>query len=279
VTPILVPWITVRWGWPTAFVVVGALGLLWLAAWFLMYRLPERHPMVNAEELSLIRSDPPVPTVRLPWLTLFTYRQVWAMALATFLTSPIWWFWLFWIPGYLNQKYGLNILQLGPPLVCIYLMTDVGSIGGGWLSSRLIKRGWTVNAARKTAMVICALCVVPVIFTPMVNLWTAVFLVGLAASAHQGFSANLFTFVSDTMPKTAVSSIVGIGGFAGSVGGMFIAKFAGYVLDRTGGDYKILFGIASSSYLVAILVMHLLVPKIKPYEGGPAGAFPVITKS
>ena len=208
---------------------------LWLAVWWLLYQDPERHPRISPAELAYIRSDPPDPVVKIPWLSLLRYRQTWAFVVGMFLCAPIWWFYLYWIPDFLNKKHGLNLLHLGPPLVVIYLMADVGSIGGGWLSSWLLKRGWSVNAARKTAMLVCALCVVPVFTASSVsNLWVATFLVGLAASAHQGFAANLYTLVSDTAPRKVVSSIVGIGGMAGAIAGMFIAKLIGYILQWTG---------------------------------------------
>ncbi len=267
-TPLLVPWITLQWGWPAAFVVTGSLGFLWLALWLGMYRAPDRHPRLSAAELAYIRSDPPDPEVKLPWLELLRHRQTWAFVVGMFMTAPVWWFYLYWIPDFLHRRHGLDLIQLGPPLVVIYLMTDVGSIGGGWLSSHLIKRGWSVNAGRKTALLVCAVCVVPICTASMVsNLWLAVFLVGLAASAHQGFSANLFTLVSDTVPRQAVSSVVGIGGMAGSIGGMFIAKLAGYVLQWT-GNYLVLFLIAASAYLIALLIIHALLPKLERMELG-----------
>lgn len=268
VAPLLVPWLTVTFGWPMAFLVTGALGFAWLASWWRLYHDPEKHPRISPAELAYIRSDPPDPGVKIPWLSLLRYRQTWAFVVGMFLSAPIWWFYLYWIPDFLNKKHGLNLLQLGPPLVAIYLMTDVGSIGGGWLSSWLLKRGWSVNAARKTAMLVCALCVVPVFAASSVsNLWVATFLVGLAASAHQGFSANLYTLVSDTAPRQVVSSIVGIGGMAGAIGGMFIAKLAGYVLQWT-GEYRLLFMIAAFAYLVNLLLIHLLNPRLEPMDIG-----------
>jgi ACS family hexuronate transporter-like MFS transporter len=264
--PLLVPWLTVRFGWPTAFIATGAFGFAWLVFWQVYYRSPERHPRLSAAELDYIRSDPPDPPVKIPWLTLLRYRQTWVFVVGMFLSSPIWWFYLYWIPDFLNKRHGLDLTQLGPPLVTIYLMTDVGSVAGGWFSSSLIKRGWTINAARKTAMLVCALCVVPVFAASSVsNLWTATLLIGLAASAHQGFSANLFTLVSDTAPRKVVSSIVGIGGMAGAIGGMFIAKLAGYVLEWT-GEYRILFIIAASVYLVNLLIIHVINPRLKSME-------------
>ncbi len=264
VTPVVVPWITLTWGWPQAFFVTGALGFLWVFAWFLVYRQPAEHPRLSRSELEYIRSDPPDPEVKIPWLELLRHKQTWAFIVGTFMTSPIWWFYLYWMPGFLNERHGVNLVDIGPPLVVIYLMTDVGSIGGGWLSSFLIKRGWSINAARKTALLVCALCVVPIFSASVVsNMWVAVVLVGLAASAHQGFSANLYTLVSDTVPRKAVSSVVGIGGMAGAIGGMFIAKLAGFILQRT-GEYLILFSIAAFAYLVALLIIHLLLPRLEP---------------
>jgi MFS transporter, ACS family, aldohexuronate transporter len=266
ITPLMVPWITVRFGWPMAFIVTGALGFLWMIGWWVFYETPERHPSLSQAELAYVRSDPPDPVLKISWLELLRYRQTWAFVIGTFLSSPIWWFYLYWIPDFLHKRHGLNLLELGPPLVTIYLMTDIGSIGGGWLSSWLLKHGWTINAARKVAMLVCAICVVPVFAASMVqNLWVATFLIGLAASAHQGFSANLFTLVSDTAPRQVVSSIVGIGGMAGAVGGMFIAKLAGYILEWT-GSYLPLFIIAACAYLINLLIIHLLNPRLEPMQ-------------
>jgi ACS family hexuronate transporter-like MFS transporter len=268
VAPLLVPWLTLKFGWPMAFLVTGGLGIIWLVVWWPLYQDPDKHPRVSPAELAYIRSDPPDPVVKIPWLSLLRYRQTWAFVVGMFLSGPVWWFYLFWIPDFLNKQYGLNLLELGPPLVTIYLMTDVGSIGGGWLSSWLLRRGWSVNAARKTAMLVCALCVVPVFAASSVaNLWVATVLVGLAASAHQGFSANLYTLVSDTAPRKVVSSIVGLGGMAAAVGGMLIAKLAGYVLQWT-GEYRLLFLIAACAYLVNLLIIHLLNPRLEPMDFG-----------
>lgn len=261
VTPIVVPWLTITFGWQAAFYATGLVGFIWLFFWLAMYRRPEAQPRLSAEELAYIRSDPDFPTEKLPWLSLLRYRATWAFVIGTFLTSPVWWFYLFWVPDFLYKTHGLNLTNLGPPLVVIYLMTDVGSVGGGWLSSALIKHGMGVLTARKLALLVCALCVVPVFYAPRVeSLWLATCLIGLAASAHQGFSANLFTLVSDTMPRNAVSSVVGLGGMAGSIGGMFVAQAAGYVLQAT-GSYVPLFSCAAGSYLLAILIMHLILPR------------------
>jgi ACS family hexuronate transporter-like MFS transporter len=267
-TPLIVPWITLTWGWYWAFVVTGALGFAWLAFWWPLYRRPEEHPRVNAAELQLIQSDPPDPPVKVPWTTLLRCRQTWAFALGKFMTDPVWWLYLFWIPDFLNRNHGINLAAMGPPLVAIYLIADVGSIAGGWLSSRLIKSGWSVNAGRKTAMLVCAVSVLPMVFAAGArDLWMAVALVGLAAAAHQGWSANLFTLVSDTHPRHAVGSVVGLGGFAGAVGGMLIAKLTGYILEAT-GSYVPVFLMAAFAYLAALLVIHLLVPKLDPARVG-----------
>lgn len=264
VTPLVVPWITMRFGWKAAFLLTGAIGFVWLAAWWLIYRSPDRHPRVTPAELAYIRSDLPDPPVRISWLELLRHRQTWAFVTGMLLTAPVWWFYLFWVPDFLHKRHGLNLLELGPPLVAIYLIADVGSIGGGWLSSRLIARGWSVNAARKSAMLVCAICVVPVFATPVTtNLWVATALIGLAAAAHQGWAANLYTLVSDTAPRRAVSSIVGLGGMAGGFGGMCVAQLTGHVLELT-GSYVPLFVLASASYLVALLGMHLLNPRLEP---------------
>ena len=264
ITPLVVPWITLTYGWYWAFVVTGAIGFAWLLAWLPLYREPEQHPRLSAAELAHIRSDPPDSPVRVPWLRLVRCRQAWAFMLGKFLTDPVWWLYLFWIPDFLNRNHGLDLRLVGPPLVVIYLVADVGSIGGGWLSSALIKRGWTVNAGRKTAMLVCALAVVPMLFASGArDLWVAVGLISLAAAAHQGWSANLFTLTSDTFPRHAVGSVVGLGGMAGAVGGMMIAWLTGQILEAT-GSYVPVFLIAASAYLTALLIIHLLMPRLEP---------------
>jgi MFS transporter, ACS family, hexuronate transporter len=267
VTPLSVPWIAGQWGWRWAFIITGATGFIWLVAWLGLYRKPHEHPRVKRAELDYINSDPPERETKIPWLKLIPHRQTWAFAVAKFLTDPIWWFYLFWIPGFLHDQYKLpvdSITSFGLPLVVIYVAADVGSVGGGWLSSMLIKRGWPIGRARKTAMLACALCVVPIVFVSQTsNMWVAVALISLAASAHQGWSANVFTMTSDMFPRRAVGSVVGIGGMAGAVGGMLIAKTVGYVLEWT-GSYLPIFIIAGSAYLTALLLIHLLVPRFEP---------------
>lgn len=266
ITPLLVPWIAAHWGWPAAFYVTGGLGFVWLIPWVMIYRSPADHPRVSAGEKAYIASDPIEPRTKVSWIGLLRHRQTWAFIAGISMTSPVWWFYLFWVPGFLHEQHGLSITEFGPPLIVIYLIADVGSIGGGWLSSRLLARGWSVNAARKTAMLVCALCVLPVFAASSVkSFWTATMLIGLAAAAHQGFAANLFTLVSDAAPRRVVSSIVGIGGMASAVVGMFSAKMVGYVLETT-SSYVLLFAGASVAYLVALLVIHLINPRLDPMQ-------------
>jgi ACS family hexuronate transporter-like MFS transporter len=263
-TPLLVPWITLRYGWRWAFLLTGAIGFLWFVAWILVYRKPEEHPRCTPEELAYIQSDRAGPVEQLPWSRLIAYRQTWAFALSKFLTDPIWWFYLFWVPGFLQREHGLNLMQVGLPLVAIYLISDAGSVAGGWLSSRMLKAGWSANFARKTAMLVCAVCVVPIVGAYRTHgLWSTVLLIGLAAAAHQGFSANLYTTASDMFPSNAVASVVGIGGMAGGIGGMLIAKVVGYVLQAT-GSYFVPFVIAGAAYLLALALMQAIVPRLEP---------------
>ena len=265
-TPLLVPIIVLYWGWYEAFIITGAIGFIWLLFWLLLYKRPEEHPRLSRAELEYIQSDPPEPTSRIPWSRLFPHRQTWAFAIGKFLTDPIWWVYLFWLPDFLNKQHGLDLKNFGLPLAVIYIIADVGSVGGGWISGALIKRGWSINAGRKTAMLICALAVVPIVFASITSsLWVAVILIGIAAAAHQGWSANIFTTASDMFPKQAVGSVVGIGGMAGAIGGMFIAKLVAYILDTT-GSYVPIFAIAASAYLIALLIIHLLAPRLEPAQ-------------
>jgi len=233
-----------------------------VVAWLLIYRKPEDHPLLSATELTYIRSDPVAPQEQVPWLKLLSYRGTWANVAGTCFSAPVWWFYLNWVPGFLSKQYGLNLMSAMLPLVIIYCMADVGSIGGGWLSSHLIKRGVATLRARKITFLVCGLCVVPVFMASQVsNMWVAVFLIGVAAAAHQGYSANVYTIVSDTMPRNTIGSVVGIGGFCAYIVGMFVSMGVGRLLDATGGNYQVLFGIASSLYLIGLVVMHLILPK------------------
>jgi len=258
VAPLVVPWITLRLGWRWAFLFTGFLSAAWLIAWLTIYR----------PGLALVPDDETESTSKVSWAHLLAYRQTWAFLLGKFITDPVLWFMIFWLPKFLNSEYGLTLTNLGPPLVVIYVMADFGSISGGWISSVFLRRGWSANRARKSAMLICACLVVPIIFAAKArNLWVAVSLIGLAAAAHQGWSVNLFTLVSDTFPRRAVASVVGIGGFGGAVAGMLVATFTGFLLQFT-GSYVPLFLMASSAYLLALLVIHLLVPKLEPADVG-----------
>ena len=262
VAPLIVPWITITWGWQEAFIFTGSLGFIWIILWLWLYEIPERHKKVTKEEIAYIQSDPEeYQSEKIPWLKLFKYKQTWAFVTGKFLTDPIWWFYIYWLPKFLNERFGLNLTQLGLPLIIIYTMTSFGSVGGGWLSGAFIKRGWSINKGRKVVMLICACLIVPIVFASVVSEWWAVLLIGLAAAAHQGWSANLFTSVSDMFPKKAVASVTGLGGMAGSIGGMLIATAAGFILQFT-GSYLSLFILAGIVYLPALLIFHLLVPRM-----------------
>ncbi len=266
ITPLLVPRIAESIGWRWAFVLVGALGFIWLIIWMALYRKPEEHSRCTEEERKYIQSDAAPPAEKIPWARLVGYRQTWTFAAGKFLTDPIWWFYLFWIPDYMQRQHGLVLSKIGPPIFVIYVISDIGSVAGGWISSFLLRRGLSVNASRKWAMLVCAICVLPIAATSRLSgLWSTTLLIGLAAAAHQGFSANLYTLTSDLFPTRAVGSVVGMGGMAGAVGGMLIAEVVGHVLQWT-NSYMIPFFIAASAYLVALLVIHLLSPKLAPAE-------------
>jgi ACS family hexuronate transporter-like MFS transporter len=263
VTPLLVPFLVLTFNWRVAFYITGIFGVLWLAAWLTIYRSPEHHKRVTAAERAYISQDPADPVEPLSWGRVATYRETWAYALGKFCIDPIWWFFLFWLPGYLFDRYDLDLKSFGLPLAAIYLISDVGSIAGGWLSSKLIASGRTPNFARKVTMLICAVCVLPIFFAQSIStVWGAVAVIGLATAAHQAFSANLYAIPSDMFPRGAVGSVVGIGGTVGAVGGMGMALFTGYILDATNNNYSVLFAIAGSAYFVALLCVHLLSPKL-----------------
>jgi ACS family hexuronate transporter-like MFS transporter len=261
IAALIVPPLARFYGWQWAFIVTGAFGFIWLIFWLVLYRSPESHPKLTEAERAYILSDVSDQETKIPWLRLLPHRQTWAFAIAKFLTDPIWWLYLFWLPDFFNKSFKLDLKTIGLPLLIIYLAADVGSIGGGWLSSFLLKRGWSVNSARKMAMLICALCVVPVIFASRVTgLWSAIAILSLATAAHQGWSANVFTMTSDMFPRRAVGSVVGIGGMAGAVGGMLISLIVGKILEKT-GSYVLIFLMAGLAYLVALAIVQLLVPR------------------
>lgn len=266
VAPLIVPALALNYGWQWAFIVTGALGFLWLALWIPLYGDPDRRAGVSPTELAHIRSDPPdVTTQSVPWLRLLRYRQTWAFATGKLLADPVWWFYLYWLPKFLDTQYGIQLSGLAAPLIAVYLIADVGSVGGGWLSSAFIKRGWTVNRARKTAMLAMALLIVPTAFAPQAgNMWTAVLIVAVAAAAHQAWSANVYTLASDMFPRSAVGSVVGIGAFAGAMGGVAFQRAVGRILDANGGNYAPIFLICGSAYLLALAVIHLIAPRLEP---------------
>ncbi|HEY4246111.1 MAG TPA: MFS transporter [Lacunisphaera sp.] len=273
--PVVIPWLLVSYGWQWAFIATGGAGLLWVFFWLGLYRLPQNHPRVSPSEVHYIQSDPPDAFTQLmPIGRILATRQAWSFILGKFFTDMIWRWNIYLLPLFFTQHFHLNILQFGPPFLAIYLMADVGSIGGGWLSSSLLKRGWSLNAARKTAMLICVLGVLPVMATTQISsLWLGVFLVGLAMAAHQGWSSNLYTSISDLFPKHAIATVAGIGGTAGSLGAIALLKFTSWLFARaesqhadTSHVYPILFVIAGLTYLVALLSFHLLVPRMEPVK-------------
>jgi MFS transporter, ACS family, hexuronate transporter len=270
ITPLIVPFITYRWGWRAAFIATGSFSLLWLVLWLKIYRRPQEHPRLSAGELAFIDSDSsanpdPVGTVtKVSWHRLLRIPETWAYAVARFLIDPIWWMFLFWLPDFFAKRYNLDLEHFGPPLIVVYLVSDVGSISGGWLSSRLIRLGYTVNRARKLTMLLASVLVMPVMFAMDAdNLWLAVAIVGVATAGHQAFSATLYTFPSDVFPRQAVGTVVGIGGTAGAIGGMLMAKYAGWVLDGI-GSYTPIFIVAATVYILALSVLHTLSPRLRP---------------
>jgi MFS transporter, ACS family, hexuronate transporter len=264
ISPAIVPLIYVYEGWQAAFIVTGLAGMIWVLFWWPIYRQPQEHPWLSPQELSYIESDPPDPPVRIPWRRLLTYPQVWAFAIAKALTDSIWWFYLFWFAPFMAEQFDVDIKTIGWPMVTVYLMADIGSVLGGLQSSWLLGRGWSTNAARKTAMLTYAILIVPVALAPLVSeKWLAVFLIGVAAGSHQGFSANLYTITSDIFPRRAIGSIVGIGGFAGSMGGFALQLGAGWLKEWT-GNFVTLFAMAGSAYLIALAVVQILIPRVEP---------------
>ena len=263
-TPLLVPWIVQRWGWRAAFVLIGLSGFLWLLLWRAFYAPPEEHPRLSAAERDYIRSDPADPVeAGVGWRRLLPHPQTWAFVIGKFLTDPVWWLYLFWAPDFLEKRYGLGLAGRALPMAVIYVVSSFGSIGGGWLSGLLLRRGFSVNAARKSTMLLTALAVLPVALAPRATtMWGGVALVSLAAAAHQGWSANIFTTASDMFPRRAVGSVIGLGGMAGAVGGMLFTKVTGYVLQDT-GSYAVPFAVAAGIYLFALAIFHLLAPRLE----------------
>jgi ACS family hexuronate transporter-like MFS transporter len=251
-TPLLVPWIALRWGWQWAFVATGTLGLLWLALWIPLYRNP---PL----------SETSVDAPKVPWISLFGHRQTWAFIVGKLMADPVWWFYLYWLPKFLDAKYGVKLAQIAAPIIVVYLIADVGSVGGGWTSSALINRGWSVNRARKVTMLAMAVLIVPTTLVSRApSMWAAVLIVGVAAAAHQAWSANVYTLASDMFPTSAVGSVVGIGAFAGAMGGVVFQRITGRVLQANGSDYAPIFVFCGLAYVTAWAIIHLLAPRLEP---------------
>jgi MFS transporter, ACS family, hexuronate transporter len=264
--PLIVPWLTLQYSWRCAFLVTGAMGFFWVFWWWASYRIPQDHPRVSQCELDHIFSDPAEPSTPIPWMRLIAHKQTVGLVAARFITDPVWWFYLFWVPKFLDSQHGIGLSQIGLPLVVIYVAADVGSVFGGWLSGYLLRRGWSVNAARKTAILVCISMISPIMFASHVSSsWAAVLLLSLATAGHQGWAANIFTIVSDMYPRRAVSSLVGICGFGGSVGGMLVASATGLLLERT-GSYLPIFVLAGTSYFVALGLIHLTSPRLEPVK-------------
>jgi MFS transporter, ACS family, hexuronate transporter len=253
-TPLLVPWIALRWGWQWAFVGTGALGFLWLLIWIPLYR--SRDAGSGKREAG---------GGGVPWVSLFSYRQTWAFIVGKLMADPVWWFYLYWLPKFLDAKYGVKLAQVAAPIIVVYVIADIGSVGGGWISSALIKRGWTVNRARKTTMLAMALLIVPTALVSRASgMWAAVLIVGVAAAAHQAWSANVYTLASDMFPKSAVGSVVGIGAFAGAMGGVVFQRVTGRVLQANGSNYAPIFVVCGLAYVTAWAIIQLLAPKLEP---------------
>ena len=264
VTPLVVAWLTLHFGWQSAFFVTGIVGFAWIVAWWLVYQKPSEHSRLSPEELEYIQCSPSIQAERIPWMSHLNRRSTWAFIVGMLFSAPIWWFYLNWGPDFFSKRFGYDLKNVGIPLVVIYLLADVGSIGGGWLSSHLIRNGKSVDFARKITLLVCVLCILPVVFAATVTqAWLAILLLGLAMAGHQGWSANLYTLVSDTTPQKAVSSVVGMGGMAGSLAGLFFSMYVGQVLQKTQSYTSILY-IAPVAYVVALVLIQVLVPKIKP---------------
>jgi len=283
IAPLSVPFIAAKMGWQWAFIITGAIGFIWLIFWFMFYEIPSKQKRLDKAEYDHIHSDADevkendetADTGKISWFRLLAFKQTWAFFLGKFLTDPVWWFYLFWLPAFLKAQYGIEGTAAALPVALVYIISTIGSIFGGWLPLYFIKKGWPVYRARKTAMLLYALCALPVVFAQWlgsINMWFAVMIIGIAAAGHQAWSANIFTTVSDMFPKKAVGSVTGIGGMAGAIGGMLIAWLAGIMFDHykvlgeleTG--YYIMFFICGGAYVIAWLVMHLFVPKMQKIE-------------
>jgi ACS family hexuronate transporter-like MFS transporter len=271
--PIAVPWLYSHLGWQSTFYLTGATGFIWVAAWWFIYETPEKHARLSAGELAYIKQGQTATgekEARIPWLRLLRYRAVWAYLIASILAAPAWGFYQFFVPDFLGKRFGLSTQAVGWWTGAFFAVAAVGGVSGGWLAGWLIGRGWTINAARKVSLLICALAVVPVFSAPFASsVWLAVLIVGLAGSAHQGWSANLYSVVSDTMPKEAISSAIGLGGFVAYFTGGFVNGLTGMMLQKT-GSYVPVFAYFSGMYVLSLLALQLLIPTIQPEQKNPA---------
>jgi ACS family hexuronate transporter-like MFS transporter len=273
VAPLVIPWITMKFGWRSAFIATGIVGALWIVWWQVKYQSPRDHPQVSVEELRHIQEHPGEPVSPIPWAALLRYRQTWAFAGAKFLTDPIWYFYLYWLPKFFDERYHLGLSHIGLPLIIVYNCSAIGSIGGGWLPTALNRTGMSMARSRFSAMFICAFLILPIYFSSrFTSLWSAVAILSLATAAHQGWSANLFTTASDMFPRSSVGAVVGIGGMAGSAGAVLFSLTTGWVL-QVYHSYSPLFSVAAGSYLVGLLFLRLVAPGLKragiPAEGSP----------
>lgn len=281
VAPLSVPFIAEAWGWKWSFIITGSLGFIWIVLWFMFYETPEKSKGLSPEEFKYINNDPDEVVAddgekKLSWFDLLKYKQTWAFVVGKFLTDPIWWFYLFWLPDFLESQYGLKGTAISFPVAIVYIISTFGSVGGGWLPYNFIRRGWEVFRARKTSMLIYAFAVIPIVFAQVLgslDMWYAVIVIGIATAAHQAWSANIFTTVSDMFPKKSVGSVTGIGGMFGSLGGIVLSLLVQknmFVYYRSIGQietaYYIMFFICGSAYLLAWMIMHFLVPKMQRIE-------------
>jgi len=279
VTPLTIPYIIENWSWQWAFILTGMLGFIWIIFWYFLYEVPNKHKKLQAPELAYIQSDKDEASdlsdnsPKLSWVQLLGYKQTWAFALGKLLTDPIWWFYIFWLPDFFESVYKIKLQAASWPVAMVYVISTFGSVGGGWLPMYLIKKGWPVFKARKTSMFIYALCVTPILFALVlgkVNMWLAVGVIGIAAAAHQAWSANIFTTVSDMFPKKSTASVTGIGGMFGGLGGILLSLlvqknlFVYYrSINQIETAYYIMFAVCAAAYVLGWLVMHFLVPKMK----------------
>ena len=269
-TALAVPYLILHYGWRSSFLVTGGLGFLLLVLWWFTYSKPDENPKLSSDELAYIRSDDEkITPIKVSWGRLLGYKQTWAFAVGKFMADPIWWFYMSWLPDFFNSNDALDqkldLKSFGIPFLIIYVVSDAGSIFFGWLTTQFMNLGWSANRARKTTMLICALCVVPIFFAAQTSsLTVAIALIALATAAHQGWSANMYTFASDLFPKNVVASVTGIGGMFGAVGGILLALLAGRIITAFG--YLPMFIIASCAYLIALMIIHLILPKLEPIK-------------